>query len=417
MTQRVVVTGLGAVTPIGHGAEGLLEGIRLGRPGVKHIERFDATPFGCRVAAEVTDFDPAQHLDAKQVRRLDRFAQFAVVAGRQAVADAALDLSRVDRERAGVFIGTALGGAAFAEEQHHVYLAEGIRRVKPTLALAVFGGSASCNIAIDLGVCGPTSANSDSCASGAIAIGEAARLVRHGEADVMLAGGVEVPLSPMIFGAFDLIRAMSTRNGAPAAACRPFDRGRDGFVMGEAAAVLVLEGLDHARARGAAIYGEVLGYASTNDAYHMTAPLPSGAQAARCMRLALADAGLAPEAIDAINAHGSSTPLNDSTETRAIKAVFGEHAARIPVSATKSMHGHALGATGAVEAAICMLTLRCDYLPPTINLEEPDPECDLDYVAGVGRAQRVQYILSNSFGFGGINAALVFGRVDGHTTR
>ncbi len=412
MMRRVVVTGLGAVTPIGHGAAGLLEGIRHARPGVKRIERFNPTPFGCRVAAEVTDFDAGQFLDAKQVRRLDRFAQFAVVAGRQAVADAGLDLGRVDRERVGVFIGTALGGAAFAEEQHHVFLAEGIRRVKPTLALAVFGGSASCNIAIDMGLYGPTSANSDSCASGAIAIGEAARLIRHGEADLMLAGGVEVPLTPMIFGAFDLIRAMSTRNGAPASACRPFDRGRDGFVMGEAAAVLVLEGLEHAQARGATIYGEVLGYGSTNDAYHMTAPLPSGAQAARCMRLALADAGLAPEAIDAINAHGSSTPLNDSTETRAIKAVFGERAHRIPTSGTKSMHGHALGAAGAVEAAICMLTLRWDYLPPTINLDHPDPECDLDYVPGQGRTQRVQYILSNSFGFGGINAALVFGRMD-----
>ena len=415
MKHRVAVTGLGAITPIGHGAAGLLEGIRTGRPGVKQIERFDASPFSSHVAAEVTDFDPLQHLDAKQARRLDRFSQFAVVSARQAASDAGLDLAHVDRDRIGAFIGTALGGAAFAEEQYNVYIKEGIRKVRPTLALSVFGGAASCNIAIDLGLTGPTSANTDSCASAAIAIGQAARLIANGETDLMLAGGVECPLTPLIFGAFDLIRAMSTRNSAPAAACRPFDRGRDGFVMGEAAAVLVLERLDHALARGAAIYGEILGYASTNDAHHMTAPLPSGAQAARAMRLALADAGLAPEQIGYINAHGSSTPLNDTTETRAIKTVFGEHARRIPISGTKSMHGHALGATGAVEAAICMLALRCDYLAPTINLNEPDPECDLDYVPHRGRQQRVRYILSNSFGFGGINAALVFGRWEGES--
>jgi 3-oxoacyl-[acyl-carrier-protein] synthase II len=407
-----VVTGIGAITPIGHGTAGLLEGIRASRPGVKKIERFDSSPFSCHVAAEVSDFDPGQHLDGKQVRRLDRFAQFAVVSGRQAVADAGLDLAHVDRERAGVFIGTALGGASFAEEQYLIYLREGLRKVRPTLALSVFGGAASCNIAIDLGITGPTSANSDSCASGAIALGEAARLIRHGEADLMLAGGVEVPLTPLIFGAFDIIRAMSTRNGNPAAACRPFDRSRDGFVMGEAAAVLVLESLDHAQHRGAAMYGELLGYGSTNDAYHMTAPLPSGDQAARAVRLALTDAGLHPEQIDYVNAHASSTPLNDSTETRAIKAVFGEHAHRVPISGTKSMHGHALGATGAVEAAICMLALRHDYLPPTINLDDPDPECDLDYIPHSGRRQRVDYIVSNSFGFGGINATLVFGRVE-----
>ncbi len=416
LPHRVMVTGLGALTPIGHGADGLLEGIRAGRPGVKAVERFDSSSFSCHVAAEVTDFEPQAALDAKQVRRLDRFAQFAVACGRQAIADAGLDLAHVDRERAGVFIGTALGGASFAEEQHNVYLREGIRRVRPTLALAVFGGSASCNIAIDAGITGPTSANSDSCASGPIAIGEATRLIRGGEVDLMLAGGVEVPLTPLIFGAFDIIRAMSTRNGNPQTACRPFDRGRDGFVMGEGAAVLVLERLEHAQARGARIYGEVLGYGSTNDAYHMTAPLPSGDQAARAMRLALASAGVRPEQIDYINAHASSTPLNDSTETRAIKTVFGDVARRIPISGTKSMHGHALGASGAIEAAICMLALQSDYLPPTINLDDPDPECDLDYIPHGGRAQRVSHILSNSFGFGGINAALVFGRYqgDGH---
>jgi 3-oxoacyl-[acyl-carrier-protein] synthase II len=409
--QRVVVTGLGAITPIGSGAEGLLEGVRRARSGVKRIERFDPSAYGCQIAAEVVDFDPSAHLDAKQVRRLDRFSQFAVVSARQAVSDAGLDLERADRERVGVFIGTALGGASFAEEQYQIFIKEGIRRVRPTLALSVFGGAASCNIAIDAGVTGPTSANTDSCSSAAIAIGEAARLIRYGEVDAMLAGGVEVPLTPLIFGSFDLIRAMSTRNHAPAAACRPFDRGRDGFVMGEAAAVLVLESLEHAQRRGAAIYGEILGYGSTNDAHHMTAPLPSGHQAARAMRLALRDANLTPSHVDYVNAHASSTPLNDSTETRAIKAVLGERAHTIPISGTKSMHGHALGATGGVEAAICMLALRTDYLPPTINLDDPDPECDLDYIPHVGRQQRVNHIMSNSFGFGGINATLVFGRV------
>ncbi|MGH2348556.1 MAG: beta-ketoacyl-[acyl-carrier-protein] synthase family protein, partial [bacterium] len=261
-----------------------------------------------------------------------------------------------------------------------------------------------------LGLTGPSSANSDSCSSGAIAIGAAFREIREGHADVMFAGGIECPLAPLIFGAFDLIRAMSTRNDAPERACRPFDRNRDGFVMAEGGAVLVLEELGRAERRNAPIYGEVLGYGASNDAYHMTAPLPSGMQAARAMRLALQEAALEPEQVGYVNAHASSTPLNDSTETKAIKTVFGEFAYRVPISGTKAMHGHALGATGAIEAAICMLALRHDYLPPTINLDDPDPECDLDYIPHVGREQRVDYIVSNSFGFGGINATLVFGR-------
>jgi len=349
-------------------------------------------------------------LDAKRARRLDRFAQFSVAAARQAADDAQLHIDETDRERIGCFMGGALGGGAFAEEQHEVYLREGLRRVKPTLALAVFSGSASCNIAIELGLSGPTSANSDSCSSGAIAIGEAFRMVRDGYADVMLAGGVECPLAPLIFGAFDIIHAMSTRNDAPERACRPFDRGRDGFVMGEGAAVLVLEALEHAVRREAPIYGELLGYGATNDAYHMTAPLPSGAQAIRAMRLALEEAHLRPEQIGYVNAHASSTPLNDAVETKAIKTALGEHAYRVPVSGTKAMHGHSLGASGAIEAAICFLAFRHNYLPPTLNLDEPDEECDLDYIPQVGREAKVDYILSNSFGFGGINAALACGR-------
>jgi 3-oxoacyl-[acyl-carrier-protein] synthase II len=410
--HRVVVTGIGTITPIGSGASGLYAGIRGGRSAVSRIRRFDPTPFRSQVAAEVTDFDPLAYMDPKRARRLDRFAQFAVAAARQAVADAGLDLDRADRDRCGCFIGAALGGGAFAEEQHEVFLREGLRKVRPTLALAVFSGSASCNIAIDLGLTGPTSANSDSCSSGAIAIGEAFQWVRAGQADVMLAGGVECPLAPLIFGAFDLLGAMSARNDDPPRACRPFDRDRDGFVMAEGAAVLVLERLDHALRRGARLYGEVLGYGTTNDAYHMTAPLPSGAQAARAMRLALDDAGLRPEQIGYINAHASSTPLNDVVETRAIKMVFGDHAYRVPISGTKAMHGHSLGASGAIEAAICLLAVHHDYLPPTLNLDTPDPDCDLDYIPQQGRAARVDYVLSNSFGFGGINACLVFGRPD-----
>ncbi|MBI2123027.1 MAG: beta-ketoacyl-ACP synthase II [Armatimonadetes bacterium] len=408
--RRVVVTGIGAITPIGSSSAGLLAGIRSARSAVDRITRFDASPFNSRIAAEVRDFDPLQYLDAKRARRLDRFAQFSVAAARQAADDAGLHLEDADRDRCGVFIGAALGGGAFAEEQHEIFLREGIRRVKPTLALAVFSGSASCNIAIDLGLTGPTSANSDSCTSAAIAIGEAFRSIQRGDADVMLAGGVECPLAPLIFGAFDIIRAMSTRNDDPARACRPFERDRDGFVMAEGAAVLALEELGHAVRRHAPIYGELLGYGTSNDAYHMTAPLPTGIQAARSMRMAMADAGLVPDQIGYVNAHASSTPLNDAVETKAIKIALGEQAYQIPVSGTKGMHGHSLGAAGAIEAAICFLALRHNYLPPTVNLDVPDPECDLDYIPHEGREAEVNHILSNSFGFGGINATLAFGR-------
>ncbi len=407
--RQVVVTGIGAVTPIGSGAAGLYDGLRRERSAIGLITRFDAAPFNCRVAGEVTDFDPSAFVEPRRLRRLDRYAQFALACARMAIDDAGLRLEDEDRDAIGCFVGSALGGAAFAEEQHVVFLNQGVRRIRPTLALSVFCGAASCNIAIEHDLRGPSSGNSDSCSSGAIAIGQAFRTVRDGYADVMVAGGVEVPLAPLTFCAFDVIRAMSTHNDEPARACRPFDRTRDGFVMAEGGALLVLEEREHARRRGAPVYGAVLGFGASNDAHHMTAPLPSGTQAARAMRLALAEAGVVPEDVDYVNAHGSGTPLNDSTETLAIKQVLGDRAYRVPVSATKAMHGHALGATGAIEAASCFLSLRHGYVPPTLNLETPDEACDLDYVRDHGREMPLRHILSNSFGFGGINASLVFG--------
>lgn len=410
MERRVVVTGIGAITPIGVGTEGLWQGLRNGRSAVQGITRFDPTPFRSRIAAQVNDFHAADHIEARKVRRLDRFSQFSVAATRLAIADAELDLAREDPDRIGVMMGTALGGIARAEEEHGHYVEGGLRAVDPSLALSVFAGAASCNIAIEFGVCGPNSTNGMSCASGTIGIGEGLRAIRRGEADVMLAGGAEAPLAPLCFGSFAIIRAMSTRNDDPATASRPFDTGRDGFVMAEGAAVLVLEERQRALARGARIYLEICGYGLTNDAHHMTAPRPDGQQAARAMRLALADARVEPHEVGYLNAHGSSTPLNDSTETSAIRQVFNGHAARLPVSGTKGYYGHALGASGAIEAAICSLASARAWLPPTVNLSLPDPACDLGYITGDGRMADPEILLSNSFGFGGINACLVFRR-------
>lgn len=409
-SRRVVITGIGAITPIGLEREGLWEGLRARRSAVRSLTRFDPSIFRSHNAAEVSDFVPSDHLEARRAKRLDRFGQFSVIASRMAVEDARLDLAREDRERIGAMMGTALGGVGYAEEQLGVFLREGLRAVDATLALAVFGGASSCNIAIEFGVQGPNSTNAMSCASGTIAIGDAFRQIRDGYADVMIAGGAEAPLAPLCFGAFALIRAMSTRNDDPAHASRPFDKDRDGFVMGEGASVLVLEEHDRAVARGARIYAELLGFGQTNDAHHMTAPRPDGSQAARAMRLALADAHVAPGEIGYVNAHASSTPLNDPTETLAIKQVLGDHAARTPVSGTKGYYGHALGASGAIEAAICAMALERAWLPPTVNLDVADDACDLSHVTGDGADRDVEHLVSNSFGFGGINAALVMRR-------
>jgi 3-oxoacyl-[acyl-carrier-protein] synthase II len=405
--RRVVVTGIGAITPIGLGRDGLWDGLLAEKSAVGPLTRFDPSQFRSHVAAEVNEFVPTDHLDERRSRRFDRFAQFSVVASRMALVDAGIVLEREDRERIGAMMGSALGGVAYAEDQMGKYMTGGLRAVDATLALAVFGGAASCNIAIEFGVYGPNSTNAMSCASGTIAVGDAFRTVRDNYADVMICGGAEAPLSTLCYGAFSLIRAMSTRNDDPATASRPFDRDRDGFVMGEGAAVRVLEERERALARGAPIYAEVLGYGMTNDGHHMTAPRPDGSQAARAMRLALSDAHVQPGEIGYVNAHGSSTPLNDPTETLAVKQVLGDHAYRVPLSGTKGYYGHALGASGAIEAAICALALDRGWLPPTVNLASPDPACDLDYIAGSGRSARPETIISNSFGFGGINASLV----------
>jgi 3-oxoacyl-[acyl-carrier-protein] synthase II len=412
LLRRVVVTGIGAVTPIGLGVEGLWKGLQGRRSAIRAITRFDPGLFKSRIAGEVDGFHPTDHIEERRARRLDRYSQFAIAATRMALADAHLDLRREDCDRVGAMMGTALGGVAYGEAQYHAFLTEGPRAVDPALALTVFAGAASCNIAIEFGCTGPNATNGMSCASGALAIGEGFRAISRGEADVMIAGGAEAPLAPLCFGAFSIIRAMSTRNDDPAHASRPFDADRDGFVMAEGSAVLVLEERERALARGAPVYAEICGFGLTNDAYHMTAPRPDGSQAARCMRNALAEAGVAPAEVGYINAHGSSTPLNDPTEVASIKQVFGEHAYRLALSGTKGYYGHALGASGAFEAAICALASRHRWFPPTVNLERPDPACDLDHVTGEGRRLDPDYLLSNSFGFGGINAALVFRKAD-----
>lgn len=406
--RRVVVTGLGAVTPIGTGLDAVRASLRAARSAVGPLTRFDPSPFRTHIAAQINDFNAEDHLEAKRVKRLDRFGQLSVIAANMALSDSQIDLAKESRENIGVMMGTALAGVGYAEEQLGRYLAGGLRAVDATLALAVFGGASSCNIAIETGVQGPNSTNAMSCASGAIAIGEAYRQVRDSYADVMIAGGAEAPLAPLCFGAFALIRAMSTRNDDPAAASRPFDAARDGFVMGEGSAALILEERERAVSRGARIYGEVIGFGTTNDAHHMTAPLPGGAQAARAMQQALSRAEIRAAEVDYVNAHASSTPLNDPTEVDAMRSVFGPALDTTWVSGTKGYHGHALGASGAIEAVICMLAFADGWIPPTVNLDTADAACAVRHVPAAGLAFAPRVVMSNSFGFGGINASLVF---------
>ena len=410
MRQRVAITGIGAITPIGTGVEGLWAGVRRGTSAIRAIERFDPVHSASKVAGEI-DFDPLCYMTPKRARRLDRFSQFALIASQMALEDAGLSAREAACAGAGIYVGSALGGVAFAEEQHASYVREGPQHVNPLLALSVFGGAASSNVTIELGLTGPSLAYGNSCAAGLIAIGEAARLIEDGRVPVMLAGGAEAPLSPLVVGAFAMIKVLSTRNDDPATSSRPFDHGRDGFVIAEGGAVLVLEARDHARARGARIYAEIGGYGTTSDAHHMTAPHPDGIHAARAMCTAIRSAGLPPDAIAYVNAHGSSTVLNDSTECRAIRHALGPHADRVVVSGTKGLHGHALGATGAIETAICALALSHGHLPGTANLSELDPACDLDFLPPGGRDQCVEHMLCNAFGFGGVNASLAMSAV------
>jgi len=405
LKQRVAITGIGAITPIGTGVEELWQGVRAGESAVRTITRFDATHFSSQVAAEI-DFDPLQYMAPKRARRLDRFSQFALVSAQMALDDAKMTPCEASDSGAGVYVGSALGGVAFGEEQHEAYVRNGPQHVNPLIALSVFGGAASSNIAIELGLHGPSLGNGNSCAAGLIAIGEAARLIEDGRVPVMLAGGAEAPLAPLTFGAFAMIRVLSTRNDDPATSSRPFDRGRDGFVIAEGGCVLVLESFDHAEARGARVYAELIGYGTTMDAHHMTAPHPEGTHAAGAMTAAIRSAGIAPDAIDYVNAHGSSTLLNDSTECRAIRIALGNQAEHVSVSGTKGLHGHALGATGAMETAICALALQRGHLPGTANLVDKDPACDLDVIPPGGRDCQASTLLCNAFGFGGINASL-----------
>ena len=406
--RRVVITGLGALTPIGNSVGEYWEGLKAGRSGAAPITRFDASAFSTRFACEVKGFQPEQFIDQRELRHIDRFAQFGIVAAVEALADSSLQVTPENAERVGVLIGSGIGGIGTWEEQHKVFLARGPSRISPYFVPMEICNMAAGHVSIRLGAKGPNSAVVTACATGTHAIGDAMHIIRRGDADVMFAGGTEAAITPMGVGGFCAVRALSQRNDEPERASRPFDKERDGFVIGEGAGVVVLEALARARARGARIYAEVAGYGMTGDAHHITSPAPCGEGGGRAMAAAIKSAGLAPEDIDYINAHGTSTDANDATETQAIKTVFGERAYTLMVSSSKSMTGHLLGAAGGIEAVLCALAIHHGIVPPTINYEVPDPACDLDYVPNTPREARVRAALSNSFGFGGHNACLLF---------
>jgi 3-oxoacyl-[acyl-carrier-protein] synthase II len=410
---RVVVTGLGAITPVGNDVPTLWKTLAKGHSGVGPITHFDASALATRIAAEVKDFDPKEHLGHKEARRLDRFIQFAVVAVGQAIADAGLVINDSNSEQTGVVIGTGIGGVSTLVSQVKVFEKHGPRRVSPFCIPMMLPDSAAGQVAITFGLKGPNMAVTSACATGLNAIGEAAEMIRRGFVHTAICGGSEAATLPLTVAAFNVMGVLSTRNDEPERACRPFDAQRDGFVIGEGAAILVLERLEEAQARGARIYSEVIGYGSSADAYHMAAPAVSGSGAAQAMRMALSDAELRPHDVDHINAHGTGTSLNDVSETAAIKSVFGDHAYKVAVSSTKSMTGHLMGAAGAIEAIACLKALETGLIPPTINYEHPDPECDLDYVPNEARPANLQTAMSNSFGLGGHNACLIFRRFEG----
>jgi 3-oxoacyl-[acyl-carrier-protein] synthase II len=407
MKRRVVITGMGVVTPIGIGKEAFWDSLKNGRSGVGRLTFFDVTDYTCQIDAEVKGFQPEAYIDKKNIRRMDRFTQFAYAAADMAVRDAGLDKAKVDPDRVGVIVGSGIGGLSTIEEEHIVLRERGARRVSPFLIPRLISNIAPGEIAIRWGFTGPNYAVSSACATSNHAIGDSLRALRYGDADVIVAGGSEAAITPLGFAGFCSARTLSTRNDAPEKASRPFDKNRDGFVMGEGAGIVILETLEHAQARGAKIYAELAGYGATDDAYHITAPNPDGTAAVKAMQRALADADATVEQVQYVNAHGTSTNLNDKTETKALKMVFGDHAKKLAISSTKSMTGHLLGAAGVVELAATLLCMQNKMAHPTINYETPDPECDLDYIPNKARPMEITCAVSNSLGFGGHNAVLV----------
>jgi 3-oxoacyl-[acyl-carrier-protein] synthase II len=410
MKRRVVVTGMGMVTPLGIGTEASWQALCRGKSGVGPVTHFDASQFRTRIAGEVKDFNPHDFINRKLVRRGDRFIHFALAAARMALEDSGLKIDASNDERVGVSVGTAMGGIESIEKNHELLLKGKRQQISPFFVPSFLGNMATGQVAITFGAKGANMCTVTACASGTHAIGDAAIVIQRGDVDAMIAGGTEAAIRPLVFAGLDPLKVMSARNDAPEKASRPFDKGRDGFVISEGAGMVILEELESARKRGAQIYGEVLGYGLNSDAYHITAPDPEGAGAASCMRLALEDANISPDQVDYINAHGTSTELNDLSETRAIKSVFGERAHKIPISANKSMMGHMWAGAGVTEAIASLLTIRDGIIPPTINYETPDPECDLDYVPNEARKAEVNTVLSNSFGFGSTNGCLILGK-------
>ncbi len=416
--KRVVLTGVGAVTPVGNDIKTFWDSLIQGKTGVDHLKAFDGKYFNSRIAAEVKDFDATAYMTPKQSKRLDKFVKFAIAAAKMAVDDAALDLEKVHKEKAGVYVGSGIGGLHTIEAEHQKFLeaedpSRAPSKISPFLIPMLIVNMASGLVSIELGFKGPNSAAVTACATASNSIGDAFKIIQRGEADVMVAGGAEAAITKMGFGGFCALKALSTRNDDPKTASRPFDKNRNGFVMGEGAAVVVIEELEHAKERGARIYCEMVGYGMSGDAFHMTAPSPDGDGAIRCMGASLKDAGLSPDDVDYINAHGTSTSLNDKTEKVAIKGVFGDYAYKLPVSSTKGTTGHMLGAAGGAEIIACAKAIQEGIIPPTINYETPDPECDLDYVPNEAREANVEVALSNSLGFGGHNATLVVKKFKG----
>lgn len=410
MNTRVVITGMSAITPLGTGLEKFWQGLIEGKSGIGPITRFDSSDFPTKIAGEVKDFDPSVYMDRKEAKRMDRFTQYAVAGAKMALEDAGIDEEKLEKDRVGVVLGSGIGGMETLEDTARILHEKGPGRVSPFFVPMMIGNMAAGQVAIALGVTGPNITVVTACASATNAIGDAFKLIQRGAADIVITGGTEASIIPLAFAGFNSMKALSTRNEEPEKASRPFDKERDGFVMGEGAGILILEKLEHAKKRGAQIYAEMLGYGATADAYHITAPAPGGVGAARAMKEAITDAGLKPEDVDYINAHGTSTDLNDKYETMAIKAVFGDKSHQIAVSSTKSMTGHLLGAAGGIEAIAVALAIKNSIVPPTINMENPDPECDLDYVPNKAREMNVDYALSNSLGFGGHNASILLGK-------